>query len=84
MSTREDPGAERQALTGVVVGAVAVLGAVVLAVLGWAGGAVAVILGQVARRRGAGSRATTAIVLGALAIVLGMANAVFGAYLFSR
>ncbi|RZT85979.1 hypothetical protein EV383_2867 [Pseudonocardia sediminis] len=84
MGTREDPGAERQALTGVVVGAVAIVGAVVLAVLGWAGGAVAVILGQVARRRGAGSRATTAVVLGAVAIVLGMANAVFGAYLFSR
>lgn len=83
MGTREDTGAERQALTGVVVGALAVLGAVALAVLGWAGGAVAVILGQVARRRGAGGRTSVAIGLGALAIVLGVANAVLGAYLFS-
>lgn len=84
MSTREDPGADRQALTGVVIGAVAVVGAVLLAVLGWAGGAVAVILGQVARRRGGGGRATAAIALGAVAIVLGIANAVLGAYLYSR
>ncbi len=84
MSTREDPGADRQARIGVVVGAVAIVGAVVLAVLGWAGGAVAVILGQVARRRGAGGRATAAMAIGAVAIVLGIANAAFGAYLLSR
>lgn len=84
MDTRDDAGAERQALVGVVVGAVAAVGAVLLAVLGWAGGAVAVILGQAARRRGAGNRARVAVGLGALAIVLGLANAVLGAYLLPR
>lgn len=71
----------RRARRALVLGVVAALGAPLLAVLGWACGAFALTLGITARGRGAGREAVVAIVLGGLGLVLGVANAVFGAYL---
>lgn len=73
---------ERQARQALALGLVAVIGALLLAVLGWAGGAVAIALGAAARTKGAGRNATVAIVLGAVGLAAGLANALFGAYLF--
>ncbi|MEJ8277535.1 hypothetical protein [Pseudonocardia spirodelae] len=73
--------AERLARQAAFLGALAAIGALVLAVLGWAGGAVATWMGVAARRRGAGRTAVVAIVLGVLGLVAGVANALLGAYL---
>jgi hypothetical protein len=73
---------ERQARQALFLAVPAALGALLLAVLGWAGGAVAIALGVAARRKGAGRTATAAIVLGTVGVVAGLANALFGAYLF--
>lgn len=74
--------ADRLARQAASLGALAAIGALLLAVLGWAGGAVAMWMGVAARRRGAGRTAVVAITLGALGLVAGLGNALLGAYLF--